>query len=103
MRLCASKKLNLFLCICIISVFAFALFFALSGSKTSARTNGTQQIKTVVISRGDTLWSIAKKNYTELDGEFSSYVDFIKETNNIQSQNLIVGNYILVPYYDTCS
>jgi hypothetical protein len=103
MRLCSSKKINLFLIVFVIALFVFVIFFALTGSKTSAHVEGQQQIKTIIISKGDTLWSIAKSNYTELDGDFDSYIERIKKTNNMECQDLIVGNTLLVPHYVTCS
>lgn len=55
--------------------------------------------KSVCISDGDTLTSIADKYYTE---DFKSKKKFVKEIrfiNHLESDSIMAGGYIIVPYY----
>jgi hypothetical protein len=58
--------------------------------------------KSVQIEKGDTLWSIAKENidYTHYRNT-SEYVKEVRKMNSLTSDNIIEGNYIIVPYYSS--
>lgn len=47
----------------------------------------------VIVSTGDTLWSIAKS----LDGNINENIYNIKEINNLDQSNIYVGQELLIP------
>ena len=55
----------------------------------------------VYIEEGDTIWGIAKKYMTKEYRSIRSYVKEIKECNNLYSDDITAGCYLLVPYYAT--
>ncbi len=57
------------------------------------------QVKSIQIQHGDTLWSIASEYYSNEYTSLATYIDEIKKCNNISSDTIHAGNYLLVPYY----
>ena len=59
--------------------------------------------KSVLIESGDTLWSIAAK-YKAAGMNTSSLVEEIKRMNGLSNDQIIAGNYLIIPYYQpkTC-
>lgn len=49
--------------------------------------------------QGDTLWSIAE-NYKTGNYTTKELVEEIKHTNGLNGDRIIVGKYLIVPYYD---
>lgn len=59
--------------------------------------------ESVLVCKGDTLWSIAEANLEQpTEAEISAFVDEIASVNRISSANIHAGNYILVPRYKSC-
>lgn len=52
------------------------------------------------IEENDTLWDIANQYYTDDYDNIYEYINTIMETNNMYSDVIHTGNYIIVPYYD---
>lgn len=77
------------------------LVFCITTKVKAANYNRGKQIrvKSVMIEEGDTLWDIAVSNYTEEYSSISSYIDQIKECNNITSDTIHTGMYLIIPYY----
>ncbi|MDE7200335.1 MAG: LysM peptidoglycan-binding domain-containing protein [Lachnospiraceae bacterium] len=56
--------------------------------------------KSVEISKGDTLWSIANDNFDSAHyKDISDYVTEVKKLNALNSDNIIAGSHVIVPYY----
>ena len=62
------------------------------------------QYKVVEIKNGDSLWSIAKENMDNTnDSGFINiyqYIHEIKRCNNMKSNQINAGCYLMVPYYN---
>lgn len=67
----------------------------------STYSHGEKQYKTVYISKGDTIWSIAKNNQESNDyykGKDIRYImNDISKINNIEKSNLKIDQKLLVP------
>ena len=56
--------------------------------------------KSVEITKGDTLWSIASDNFDS--GHYKDlheYVTEVKKLNTLSSDDIVTGNFVIVPYY----
>ena len=58
------------------------------------------QYKVIEIEYGDTLWNIAKENMTPGYSDINEYIDEIKECNQLSSDRITSGNYLMIPYYE---
>ena len=62
------------------------------------------QYKVVEVKAGDSLWSIAKENMSD-ESNYSGFTDIyqyvheIKKCNNMKSNQINAGCYLMVPYY----
>lgn len=58
--------------------------------------------ESVLICKGDTLWSLAKERLEEpTDAEIEQYIEEILSINNMTSSQIHTGNYILIPRYSS--
>lgn len=58
--------------------------------------------KSIEISKGDTLWSIANANFdAEHYKDMNEYVAEVKQLNSLTSDNIVSGSHIIVPYYSS--
>ena len=62
------------------------------------------QYKVVEVKAGDSLWSIAKENMSDESNQSGftdiyQYVHEIKKCNNMKSNQINAGCYLMVPYY----
>ena len=81
----------------------FFLYFGDRVVKPQESANDIQY-KVVEIKNGDTLWSIAKENMDNTnDSGFINiyqYIHEIKRCNNMKSNQINAGCYLMVPYYN---
>ncbi len=58
--------------------------------------------ESVLVYEGDSVWSIAKDHLKNADEEqLTSYVEEIKEINNISQEGMIyAGRYLILPIYE---
>lgn len=89
----------------IISLLCISFFLYFGDSVVEAQEPTTDiQYKVVEIKAGDSLWSIAKKNMSdELNHsgftDIYQYIHEIKKCNNMKSNQINAGCYLMVPYY----
>lgn len=58
--------------------------------------------KSIEISKGDTLWSIANENIdTDHYKSVQEYVNEIKEMNSMKTDHIISGSCLIIPYYSS--
>ena len=100
-RTVRKQKISLYLIALVltlmISIFTGTRFtFAKS---TDCKSERIKVYKSVVIYRGDTLSSIASKNYSEEWKDTAAYIHEVSRINHLKDDVLIAGNYLIVPYY----
>ncbi len=102
------RQLNLYKKILYTSLFAFVCISILvltviirnnNQSKASASLSGSYHYETVVIKEGDSLWSIAEEHIDSYSGTARDLVNEIASVNNLETDSIITGTYILVPVY----
>ncbi|MGN1154642.1 MAG: LysM peptidoglycan-binding domain-containing protein [Agathobacter sp.] len=54
----------------------------------------------VEIEEGDTLWSIAEEYMCSEYDDVNDYIKDIKQINNLHSDTIHAGGYLMVPYYE---
>lgn len=75
-------------------------------TKTVTAQRATERIKLVTsieVRKGDTLWNIAAAYVTEEYDNLYEYIEEIKDSNGLISDEIHAGNYIIVPYYAEAS
>lgn len=74
-----------------------------SSAQTNAEESGIQYkyYKSIQIEKGDTLWSIAKEYRTDAYNSTQEYIDELMEINNLTSDEIHHGQYLIVAYYDS--
>jgi len=89
-------------CILVIMVAIFFMVLFILPERTASAENtvgATYTITSVKIEEGDSLWSIAKKHYSEEFSSLNNYIAEIKRMNGLSSDTVFAGSYILVPQY----
>ncbi len=67
---------------------------------TGERTNEIVAYDSVLICRGDTLWTIAEASLNQpTEAEIHEFVTEIAELNDISPARIHAGNYLLIPRY----
>lgn len=98
------KRTNLFLALVLILVICSlgTMMFLSSHRTVYAQTSSklrTKYFTSIQITSGDSLWSIAKDNITDEYRDLRHYIDEIKATNNLSSDMINEGKFLLIPYY----
>lgn len=63
----------------------------------------TKLVTSIEVKKGDTLWSIASDFMSEEYENLHEFIDEIKDSNGITTDEIHIGNYIIVPYYADAS
>ena len=89
----------------IISLLSVCFFLYFGDRVVKAQESANDiQYKVVEIKDGDSLWSIAKENMDNTnDSVFINiyqYIHEIKRCNNMKSNQVNAGCYLMVPYYN---
>ncbi len=82
----------------------FIILLATAGfaARTVTAQDNKERIKLVTsieIEKGDSLWSIASEYMSEEYDSINDYIEEIKDSNGISSDEIHSGNFIIVPYY----
>lgn len=85
--------------ICIFQFFSSIFIYSSTGEDIS-KHNYIEKYEQVHISRGDTLWEIAKK-YKPKNKSINKYVSYIKEFNHMKSNDIYAGDTLIIPVYNS--
>ncbi len=77
----------------------FSVFFMTKTVTAQREGERSKQVTCIEIKKGDTLWSIASEYITEEYDDMNEYIEEIKDSNRMISDEIHAGNYIIVPYY----
>lgn len=95
------NKTVFYIAIPLIILTCTILFFTnIHAESTDKRVDDVVRYESVLICRGDSLWSIARANLDHpTNTEIQSYVDEIISLNKLTCTKIHTGNYILIPKY----
>lgn len=93
------QLLGLILVICILSFGFYHIITNHTNQAQAANINQELSFKSVPVTGKDTLWSIAKENYSAEYGSLKDYIKEIKRCNSLTSDRINAGSSIIVPIY----
>ena len=86
--------------ICLAITLSFSVSSFLSNAKSESEQIPHKYYKSITISYGDSLWSIAQEY---MDNEHydsaKAYIKEVKQLNSLKSDSISYGENIIVPYY----
>ena len=86
--------------LCLVITFSFGINSFLSNAKAESSPVSYKYYKSITISNGETLWSIAKENMdAEHYASVNDYIKEVKQVNSLSSDSINYGANIIVPYY----
>lgn len=96
-----NKKKNLTITIMVVlSILLISLGIV---SKTVIASNKSDEnskvIASIQIEKGDTLWGIAVKYYTDDYDNVKEYINEIKQCNGLASDTIHAGQYLIIPHF----
>lgn len=97
------RRRNIFITLltaCLIITLSVAANSFLSNAQTDNKETVFKYYKSILIESGDTLWSIASE-YKSPDMDTTTFLEEIKRMNGLANDNIIMGNYLIVPYYSS--
>lgn len=102
------KRLNqiklhiLALSISVVTVITLSILLISFSTEANDRVHepAYKYYKSIEITNGDTLWSIANDHFdSAYYNNTREYVSEIKKVNNLTSEKIVAGSYIIIPYY----
>lgn len=81
----------------ILGVILGSNLLASSQSKASNEVNTYKYYTSIEVQKGDTLWTIAQQ-YAGDDTDYASYIEEVKDMNQLTSDTIHVGEYLTVSY-----
>lgn len=89
----------------LVVLFVIAFVFVVkntmqSFSVANAETRRELKCVSVCVESDDTLWSLAEEYYSDEYNSIDNLIREIKSINNMGSNQVNVGNYIIIPYYE---
>ena len=93
------QLLAAFFTFCMIVIISFVVCGFSSNAKTETEDEVCKYYKSVMIEKGDTLWSIASQNMNSGDNDISSYIEEVMRMNGLQDDRITEGMYLVIPYF----
>lgn len=96
---------NIFYLFLIALSVSFIIFIGIAFRNGGRRANASSEYSTcymsVMVEDGDTLFSLADKYYSSYSGTKENFIESICRINNIDSDNIDAGEYIIIPLTGT--
>ena len=84
----------------ILMIFAFSYHTFTSEASTDTDDISYKYFTSIQVETGDTLWSIAEEYADDIHYDSNSeYINEVKAMNNLGNDDIISGQYLIIPYY----
>ncbi len=93
-----NRKFNKYVLVCAF-IAVFLIILAATGMFVQAQERNNISYTSIEIKEHDTLWDIANTYCDTSNESISEYIENIKEINNLTSDNITSGNYIIIYEY----
>ena len=98
---CTGFLAVLFICMICVIVLSVTVPAAANESAAAAQKDpACKYYKSILIEKGDTLWTIAERYISEEYASKTNYIEEVKHMNNLRTDEIHAGNYLVIPYYD---
>lgn len=98
----ARKRMLLLLAAMLMITIGSVIFGSSFTSAQAQETKPTYKYyKSIVIEKGDSLWSIAKEYMTSDYDSTQEYIEELVQLNSLTSETIHEGQHLVVAYYDT--
>ena len=100
-RLTYHSLIRIFLLLCFLGLFIWGSIAAVTtiSTRATAANDSRLSYRSVSVDTEDTLWSVAKENYTQEWGSISDYLKEIMRCNALTSEEITAGSSLIVPVY----
>jgi len=98
------RKNILFIVLFVMMVFSLSIIFLSFSAHAKDKENqpSFKYFKSIEVSSGDTLWSIANEHIDNAHYKNTKeYIAEVKKMNSLTSNQIIAGRHIIIPYYST--
>ena len=92
------RRLSTGIVMILFGCMVFGSFFVSAHENTSDQST---YYKSIEIQPGDTLWDIAEETMTSKYNSVPEYVQALKDMNNLDSDDIQAGQYLVIAYNDT--
>ncbi|MCR5374884.1 MAG: LysM peptidoglycan-binding domain-containing protein [Lachnospiraceae bacterium] len=86
-----------FIAVCVSIIVIISIGFKNGGKKANASSGAEVIYESVIVEDGDTLCSLADRYYRSYSGTKDSFIAAICNINNINSDDIRAGEYIIIP------
>lgn len=93
------NRIRLLAVLLLFALMIFTIILATKKANAKREGNRIKQVTSVEIHKGDTLWSIASRYMSDEYDNLNEYIEEIKMSNGMTSDEIYAGSYIIVPYY----
>jgi len=100
----SGRKNNMLRMFSVIAVIIAVIIFIVITNTSRVDTQAVPQIgekhyKSIMVERGDTLWSIAADNLSDGQNDINALVKEIMDINGLDREVITYGANLIVPYY----
>lgn len=85
--------------ILLVIVLLFSVGFVTKTVTAQRNAERNKLVTSIEVQKGDSLWSIASEFMSDEYNDVNEFIDEIKDSNGMASDEIHVGNYLIVPYY----
>lgn len=87
------------LTICLVITLSFTVNSFLSNAESGNKNVEFKYYKSIVVEKGDTLWSIASETMNSDYEDTEACVKEIMEMNGLHGDEITAGSHLIIPYF----
>lgn len=88
-----------FFTLCLTITLALGIFSIQTSAKDSSEAIEIKYFTSIIVSDGDTLWSIATQYMGKQYDSANEYVREVMNMNSLTEETIYAGQHLIIPYY----